>query len=87
MSSQGALHCAGGAQGALSTPASVSAPALLMRSALKTGGSVTKKVSWDPAVAHQGVQVRDLSCFNDKAEWTTVYEAVKDTWMPTFPVQ
>ena len=48
---------------------------------------MTKKVSWDPAVAHQGVQVRDLSCFNDKAEWTTVYEAVKDTWMPTFPVQ
>ena len=83
MPSEGAVCHAGGAPGPLSTPASVSAPASLMRSALKTGGSVTKKVSWDPSVAHWAAQVRSLSHPDGEAETRTPCAAIKGAWMIT----
>ncbi len=42
-----------------STPASASAPAAV-RSALKTGCSASKRVSWDPSVAGNLPQVRNF---------------------------
>ena len=57
------MKCVGYAGVSMTTPASASAPAAF-RSALKTGGSASKRVSWDPSVAGKALQVRSHGVLN-----------------------